>query len=56
MACEAGAGDGLPAQYIADLFGVEVLAPTDILFVWPDGTIEIGKNNSGTWKKFEPRR
>ena len=56
MACEAGAGDGLPAQYIADLFGVEVIAPTDILIVAPDGTMKIGKNNDGVWKKFEPRR
>ena len=55
MACEAGAGEGLPAQYLADLFGVEVIAPTDVLIIAPDGTMKIGENNNGTWKRFKPR-
>ena len=55
VACEAGADGAITAQYLANYLGVEVLAPTDVVYVYPDGIIKIGDNNSGSWKKFIPK-
>ena len=54
IACEAGAGGSVVAQTVADYLGVEVMAPTDIVYVYTDGTIKIGRNNTGIWKRFKP--
>ena len=56
LACETGKGEGLPAQYLADYFGVEVMAPDEELIVYPDGKIQIGYDATGTWRVFKPRR
>lgn len=56
LACETGKGEGLPAQYLADYFGVEVMAPDNLLFVDMDGNITIGNHNQGHWRLFKPRK
>lgn len=44
------------AQIIADELGVQVEAPTDIIYVFPDGSFEIGITDSGEMKLFYPRK
>lgn len=59
ISCETGADDTGAAQMLANQLGVNVLAPTDVLWVRPDGTIIIGPTefeNTGHWKLFKPKR
>ncbi|WP_028602273.1 hemagglutinin repeat-containing protein [Ottowia thiooxydans] len=55
--CQTGACDTGFAQNLANKMGVPVMAPTDTLFVFPNGKAVIGPNqytNSGVWKIFYP--
>ena len=54
IVCEAGADGSVVAQTLANKLGVEIMAPTDVVYVYPDGTIKIGRYNTGTWKIFKP--
>ena len=54
ISCETGADDAIAAQYLAKFLGEEVIAPTDIVYVYGDGTMKIGINNTGIWKIFNP--
>ena len=59
IACETGAKDAITAQAVADTLGVPVMAPTDIVWVRPDGYMTIGPDkltNSGSWRIFEPEK
>ena len=59
ISCETGAKDAIAAQALADELGVEVMAPSDVLFVWPDGEMTIGPDpltNNGEWIIFKPRK
>jgi len=49
-----GAEGAVSAQYLANYLNVEVIAPTDIVYVYPDGDMIIGLDNSGFWKTFKP--
>ncbi len=55
ISCQAGAVDSFTAQYIANQLGVSVLAPTDIVYVYPDGEMKVGKYNTGSWALFGPK-
>ena len=44
------------AQLLANELGVVVEAPTDILYVSPDGSFTIGDYNEGIMQKFYPRK
>jgi filamentous hemagglutinin len=57
--CETGACTAGFAQNLANKLGVPVKAPTDTLFVYPNGKVVIGPNpytNSGEWKIFFPQK
>lgn len=59
ISCEAGKGETCAAQMLANALGVDVMAPTDIVWVFPDGNIIIGKTefeNTGEWKTFKPQK
>lgn len=59
ISCQSGADGSFTAQYIANQLGVDVLAPTDTVFVYPDGEMVVGpsiKENTGTWKIYSPNR
>lgn len=59
LSCETGAEDGFAAQQLANAMGVEVMAPSDTLFVWPDGEMTIGSDpltNDGKWIIFKPKK
>ena len=43
------------AQQLANALGVEIEAPTDDIFVYPNGDFIIGKRNNGEMKIFYPR-
>ena len=43
------------AQQLANVLGVEIEAPTDDIFVYPNGDFIIGKKNNGEMKIFYPR-
>ena len=55
ISCEAGADGSITAQYMANQLGVPVLAPTDIVYVYPDGVMKVGKYNTGRWVVFNPK-
>ncbi len=58
IACETGAEDALTAQAVADILGVPVMAPTDLVWVRPDGYMTIGPDkltNTGSWRIVEPK-
>lgn len=59
ISCEAGANGSFVAQGLANRLGVVVLAPTDTVWVFPDGSMVIGEDeftNSGEWREFLPQR
>ncbi len=56
LSCSTGAADDGFAQQLANALGVEVEAPSDILFVYPNGSYKIGYDNSGEMKIFKPYR
>ena len=43
------------AQQLANALGVEIEAPTDDIFVYPNGDFIIGKRNNGEMKIYYPR-
>ena len=58
ISCETGAEDVGAAQMLANQLNVIVMAPTDILWILPDGKITIGptwRENTGKWKIFKPK-
>ena len=64
ISCETGKGDGIVPQYIANELGVDVLAPTDLVWVFDDGEMYVAYDmdnalagiNTGEWKLFKPKR
>ena len=59
LSCEAGKGDNCAAQLLANELGVKVMAPTETLSVFFDGTIDIKNSKTykkGYWKVFEPKK
>ncbi len=59
IACEAGADGSIVAQAVADLLNVNVMAPSDVVWVHADGSITIGAkptDNTGEWRIFVPRK
>jgi hypothetical protein len=47
------------AQHLANKLGVEVMAPSDLLHVFEDGSLVIGpkaNRNTGSWETFTPKR
>lgn len=59
LSCETGSKGAVAAQQLADDLNVDVLAPTDVLFIDFNGKMTIGPDeytNSGDWKLFKPRR
>ena len=57
ISCEAAAPGAHTAQWFANDMGVEVLAPTDIVWVDRDGNMTIGPDeftDSGAWITIEP--
>lgn len=59
IACESAAEGATIAQQLADVLGVEILAPSDIVWVDPDGKMTIGQvpdADTGYWVKIKPKR
>lgn len=56
ISCDAGSEGSIAEQGLADMLGVDVLAPTDIAYVDFEGNVTIGDNNTGKWVLFKPRR
>ena len=59
ISCETAADGAMTAQWFADEMGVEVLAPTDIVWVDFNGNMTIGPDkftDSGVWVTKFPRK
>ncbi len=59
MSCSTGAPGATAAQNLANKLGVNVMAPTDILWAWPSGRLGVGPKStslSGGWQLFRPGR
>jgi hypothetical protein len=55
---EKGVGTGA-AQELADELGVQIMAPTDKVWIWDDGRLNVGVDEftpTGTWIIITPRR
>ena len=55
LSCSTGSTDDGFAQQLANSLGVEVEAPTDILYVYADGHFKVGYDGSGEMKIFKPQ-
>lgn len=58
LACSSGVHPKGAAQHLANKLGVTVEAPTDKLWIHPDGTLTIGpaaSRNTGKWVEYEPQ-
>ncbi|MBQ5320829.1 MAG: hypothetical protein J6K88_02020 [Oscillospiraceae bacterium] len=55
ISCYAGAEDGNAAQALANQLGVDVLAPNDVVIVYPDGSMKIGYDGKGKWILYRKR-
>ena len=59
LSCSTGNTDNTGncfAQLLANELGVQVEAPTDILFVFPNGNYHVGVRSDGIMKIFYPRK
>ena len=59
ISCETGADGATTAMSLAEQLNVKVIAPSNIVWVMPDGTMTIGdtpNSNNGEWRVFEPKR
>ena len=58
IACESAADGAVTAQALADILHVEILAPSDVVYVDPEGNMTIGNplTNDGEWIKIKPRK
>lgn len=56
VSCETAAEGAITAQALADELGVTVLAPNDVVLVYPDGKMIIGLTGGGKWVKLKPRK
>jgi hypothetical protein len=57
ISCKTGESPTSIAQHLANKLGVNVKAPSDTVWVHPDGKLTIGKNpahNTGTFNDFKP--
>ena len=54
ISCNAGREGGILAQSMANILKVNVLASTDIVYVYSDGKMEIA--NGGEWRLFKPKK
>lgn len=63
ITCNAARGEAIVPRYISNYFGITVMAPTEAINVYTDGTYSITnddecakmKVNTGEWKIFEPK-
>jgi RHS repeat-associated protein len=58
ISCNTGGEGATAAQNLANRMGVDVLAPTDKVWVYSNGSMTIGPKpnvNTGTWKIFTPQ-
>jgi len=58
LACKTGQHPQGVAQHLANKLGVPVEAPSDKLWIHPDGSMTIGPEetrNTGRWEKFAPQ-
>ena len=59
LSCRTGSETGTFAQNLANKMGVTVRAPSDTLFIFPNGKMVIGPNmrtNSGRWIDYHPQK
>jgi filamentous hemagglutinin len=57
ISCGTGACNATAAQKLANQIGAPVTAPSDTVWIHPNGTLTVGPNqnvNSGTWNSFSP--
>ena len=57
ISCETGKPGALAAQGLANKLGVNILAPTDVVYIFGDGRMIVssdGYTNDGEWVVFEP--
>ena len=57
ISCGTGDSPTAIAQHLSNKLGVRVTAPTDTVWVHPDGRLTVGKNptaETGGWNVFEP--
>ncbi len=59
ISCEAGKNGAITAQWLANELGVQIMAPTELVYVYPDGRMIVssdGLTEDGEWVIFKPER
>ena len=59
LACSTGRfinGDYCCAEELANALGVEVIAPDDVLYISPNGELQIGDDDNGQFLAFKPNQ
>ena len=59
ISCSTGELPNGVAQNLSNKLGVEVIAPSDTVWIHPDGSLTIGPkstSNTGTWNSFTPKK
>jgi bifunctional N-acetylglucosamine-1-phosphate-uridyltransferase/glucosamine-1-phosphate-acetyltransferase GlmU-like protein len=57
ISCGTGACNATAAQKLANQIGAPVTAPSDTVWIHPNGTLTVGSEatvNSGAWNTFTP--
>ena len=57
ISCSTGASEHGLAQNLANKLGQNVMAPSDTVWIWPDGNLGVGRSSDfldGTWRIFSP--
>ena len=57
ISCETGAPGAAAAQNLANKLGVDVMAPNDVVWAYPNGDLTVGPtqyDRSGGWDTFSP--
>lgn len=57
ISCGTGHGTGDIAQHLANKLGVKIIAPSDTVWIHPDGTLTVGRSptsSTGKWNSYSP--
>ena len=59
VSCKTGSKTGMFAQNLANKMGVTVRAPSDTLYIFPNGKMVVGPSkfrNTGRWIEYHPQK
>ena len=55
ISCNTGSEGAIAANALAKQLGINILAPTDVVVIYPDGKLKVGFKGDGKWVMFDGR-